>query len=185
MGQLFIVRHGEVDFNAEGRYIGSIDVELNSKGLQQTRNISNEISRLHIDTIITSPLKRCKCMTDILCENIDVPIVALDEFRERGIGVFEGLTREDVKNKYPDLWARNITRIYDDAPPGGETIKEVENRVFEGLIKVRKEYNDKNVLIVTHAFVGKVIHKYFYNMTEEQFFKYRLDNAKVLEYEFK
>jgi len=184
MERLFIVRHGEIDFNIEGRYAGSVDVELNDKGLQQARDLANEVAKLRIDFIVTSPLKRCRRMADIIHEVINVPIVVMDEFRERGVGVFEGLTREEAKNKYPELWAQNITRIYDGAPPGGETIKEVENRVFAGLKKVRKEYNGKNILIVTHAFVGKMIHKFFHNMSEEQFFEYKLDNAKVVEYDF-
>ena len=180
MEKLFIVRHGEVNFNIEGRYAGSVDVELNAKGLQQARNTANEISGLNIDFIITSPLKRCERMADIIHKVIKAPIVAMDEFRERGVGVFEGLTREEAKNKYPGLWERNITRIYNDAPPGGETIKEVENRVFAGLEKIKEKYNQKNVLIVTHAFVGKMIHKFFNEMAEEQFFEYKLDNAKIL-----
>ncbi|MEK7166798.1 MAG: histidine phosphatase family protein [Patescibacteria group bacterium] len=78
---------------------------------------------------------------------------------------------------------KNITRIYDDAPTGGETIKEVEDRVFAGLKKVWEKYDGKNVLIVTHAFVGKIIHKFFHKMIEEQFFEYKLDNAKVIKYD--
>lgn len=184
MEKIFIVRHGEIDFNTQGRYAGSVDVELNEKGLQQARDIADEIFKLEIDFIISSPLKRCARMADIIREVINAPIVIMEEFRERGVGVFEGLTREEAKNKYPDLWVKNITRIYDDAPPGGETIKGVENRVFAGLKKVREKYDGKNILIVTHAFVGRMIYKFFHEMTEEQFFEYKLDNAKVVEYDF-
>jgi len=184
MGRIFIVRHGEIDFNIQGRYAGSVDVELNEKGLQQAHDIANEVSKLKIDFIVSSSLKRCRRMADIISEVINVPVVVKDEFRERSVGIFEGLTREEAKNKYLDLWARNITRIYDDAPPNGETIQQVEDRVFEGLKKLRKEYAGKNILIVTHAFVGKMIHKFFHDMTEEQFFEYKLDNAKVVEYDF-
>jgi len=184
MERLFIVRHGEINFNTEGRYAGSVDVELNGKGLRQARDIANEVSGLNIDFIISSPFKRCGRMANIIHEIINAPIVIMDEFRERGVGVFEGLTREEAKRKYPELWAKNITRIYNDAPPGGETIKEVENRVFAGLKKVREKYDGKNVLIVTHAFVGKMIHKFFHDMTKKQFFEYKIDNAKVIEYDF-
>ena len=65
------------------------------------------------------------------------------------------------RQKHPDLWKRNITRIFDDAPTNGETIKEVQERVFRGLDKIKKIYQGKNTLIVTHAFVAKVINKYF------------------------
>ena len=184
MGKLYVVRHGEIDFNIQGRYAGSVDVELNKKGLRQTRDITDKVSKLNIDIIITSPLQRCRQMTDMIYEIINVPVVIMEEFRERDVGVYEGLTREEAKSKYPNLWAKNITRIYDDAPPGGETIKAVENRVFVGLEKIKEKYEGKNILIVTHAFVGKIIHKFFHKMTEEQFFEYKLENTKVVEYNF-
>ncbi len=184
MARLFVVRHGEIDFNTEGRYAGSIDVGLNNKGLQQAHDAANEVSGLTIDTILTSPLQRCRRMANIIHKAINVPIVVMGEFCERNVGVFEGLTREEAKNKYPELWAKNITRTYDDAPTGGETIREVEVRVFNGLEKIRAEYSDKNVLVVTHAFIGKIIHKFFHQITREEFFEYKLDNAKVVKYDF-
>lgn len=184
MGKLYIVRHGEIDFNIEERYAGSVDVELNEKGLQQAHDIANEVNKLNVDLIITSPLKRCMQTAEIVRGVINAPIVVANEFRERAVGVFEGLTRAEAQSRYPELWARNITRIYNDAPPGGETIKAVESRVYAGLQKVQAEYEDKNILIVTHAFVGKMIHKFFYEMTDEQFFEYKLDNARVIEYAF-
>ena len=182
MGKLFIVRHGEINFNVEKRYAGSMDTELNHKGLEQTTEVASEVEKLNIDLIITSPLKRCEHMAKIIKEKIQVPIIIMDGFRERAVGVYEGLTREEAKNKYPQLWAKNITRIYDDAPPGGETIREVEKRVTSSIKKIKSEYPDKNILIVTHAFIGKVIHKLLNSLTEDEFFKYRLDNAKIIEY---
>jgi len=184
MKKIFVVRHGEIDFNTEERYAGSVDVELNEKGLEQARDIAREVSKLKIDLIISSPLKRCMRMADIICEAVSLPVIVMDEFRERGVGVFEELTREEARNKYPDLWARNITRIYNDAPTGGETIKEAEDRVFAGLEKIKEKHDGKSILLITHAFVGKLIHKFFNNLTEEQFFEYKLNNAKVVEYNF-
>ena len=184
MKQLFLVRHGEVDFNAEGRYFGKIDVELNKKGLRQANDIAKKMIGLKINVIVASPLKRCRNTADIISGVISAPVVLMDEFRERAYGVFEGLTRKEAKNKYPELWAKNITRIYNGAPPGGETIKEAEARVYKGLKKIKIKYPDKIVLIVTHAFVGKIIHRFFYKLTDEEFFEYRLDNAEIVKYDF-
>lgn len=184
MGKLFIARHGETDFNVQGRYAGSVDIELNARGQEQARELAKELSNCNVDFIITSPLRRCQQTTEIIGEIIKAPIIAMDEFRERGVGVFEGLTREEAETQHPELWAKKITRSYDSAPTNGETIKEVEDRVFAGLKKIKEGYWDKDVLIVTHAFVGKVIHKFFYELTEDQFFTYKLDNAKIVGYDF-
>jgi probable phosphoglycerate mutase len=123
MGKIFIVRHGEIDFNIQGRYAGSVDVDLNEKGAQQAREVADEISKLKIDFIISSPFKRCVHTAEIIHEIIKAPIIIGKEFRERGVGVFEGLTREEAKNKYPDLWAKNITRIYESAHRAGKQSK--------------------------------------------------------------
>ena len=183
MSKLYIVRHGEIDFNVEGRYAGAVDVPLNERGIQQARDLVTEISKLNINLIISSPLNRCVRMAEILNETINSKIIIMDEFRERNVGVYEGLTKEEAKNKYPELWAKNITRIYHDAPTGGETIQEVENRVFSGLNKIKEERVNQDILIVMHGFVGKMIHKFFHSLTQEQFFEYKLDNAKIIEYE--
>lgn len=183
MGKLYVVRHGEIDFNIEERYAGSVDVELNNKGLRQAYGVAKKVSKLNIDLIITSPFKRCTRMADIIHKIINVPIIKMVEFRERNVGVFEGLTQEEAKNKYPKLWVKNITRVYNNAPTGGETIKEVENRVFSGLKKIKKKYKNKNILIITHGFASKVINKFFNtDITEEDFFKYKLNNANIKEY---
>jgi len=121
-------------------------------------------------------------MAEAVSRAMSLPVITMAEFRERGVGIFEGLTRDEARIKYPEFWARNITRIYNDAPPGGETIKQVEERVFVGLKEICKKYNNRNVLIVTHAFIGRMINKFFNNITEEQFFAYKLGNAKIAEY---
>ena len=184
MEKLHIVRHGEIDLNVEGRYAGSTDVELNKKGLLQAHSTANEVSKFNIDLIITSPLKRCTVMAGIIHQVIKAPIIVIDDFKERGVGVYEGLTREEAKNQYPKLWAKNITRIYNDAPTGGETIAAVVKRVQNGLKLIQKKYQGKIILIVTHAFIGKVIHKLLKNINEQQFFEYKLENAKVITYDF-
>lgn len=183
MKNLLIVRHGETDFNKEDRYAGSTDIDLNERGIQQAYDIAKESEKFKIDLIITSPLKRCRSMAEIIKNNVQKPLLITDAFQERSLGVFEGLTREEAKSRHPDLWAKNITRIFNDAPTGGETIQDVEQRVFSGLEKIKLMEGYHNFLIVTHAFVGKIIHKYFYPMTEAEFFEYKLENAQIIKYE--
>ncbi len=182
MKKLFIVRHGEIDLNVEKRYAGSTDTELNTNGLKQASKVANEAKKLNIDLIITSPLKRCRHMAEIINKKIDCSVIVMNEFVERSVGVYEGLTREEAKEKYPELWAKNITRVYDSAPTNGETIREVETRVTAGLEKIKIKYPEKNILIITHAFIGKIMNKLLNSLTKEEFFEYTLDNAKIVKY---
>ena len=184
MKKIYIIRHGKTDFNEQERYLGCTDLSLNANGRKQATDVKNHLSSLNIDVIISSPLKRARETAEIIkLDNIE--IISDSAFIERSVGVYEGLTRDEAKQQYPDLFVRNITRIFNKAPTGGETILEVQNRVFTSLDKIKKNYQGKNVLIVTHAFVAKVINKYFNpQISEQDFFDFVLQPAEIKEYQF-
>lgn len=178
MKTLYIARHGETNHNREGRYLGSIDEPLNENGLKQASLLGKKLTKFKINKIISSPLIRCIQTVEEINAFLNLEYVTMEEFRERKVGVYEGLTREEAQNKYPQLWKRNITRIWNDAPTGGETINQVVERVFSGIKKV-KDLN-MSVLLITHGFISKVIN-YYYNrdLSIEELFKYKLENAEV------
>lgn len=185
MPKIYITRHGKTDFNEQGRYAGRADIPLNANGKQQAEELKQKIKDLNINIIISSPLKRALETARIIKPN-DCEIISNRAFVERSVGVYEGLTKEEAKEKYPKLYAKNITRIFDKAPTGGETIVEVQDRVFACLEKIKKSYSNKNILIVTHAFVAKIINKYFnQQISEQDFFNFVQQNAEIKEYRFK
>ncbi|MBU1148855.1 histidine phosphatase family protein [Patescibacteria group bacterium] len=178
---LLLVRHGETDYNKQGRYLGRIDISLSSTGIHQAKKLAMKIKDLPIDVVISSPLKRT-----IQTSRTIVPakeIITDDHFIERSIGIYEGLTKQEAINKYPALYSRNITRIFNEAPPQGETVKQVQERVFEGIDAFKQKYYGKNVLLVSHAFIAKVINKYFYpDISDEDFFNFVLPLASIAKY---
>ena len=147
---------------------------------------SNIFESFHsIEIIYSSPLKRALETAQIIKEKHHCEIIVDHHFIERSIGVYEGLTKDEAKNKYPELYARNITRIFNDAPPGGEAIIETIERVFKGLDKIKNQSKYSNILISTHGFVAKVINKYFNpNISEEEFFDFSIANAEIMKYNF-
>lgn len=175
---LYIARHGETDYNIQGRYLGRTDIPLNSAGIRQAKVLAKEVEDLPIDIVISSPLKRTMEMACIIAPNKE--IIKDDHFIERSIGVYEGLTKQEAKNKYPELYGRNITRIFNEAPPQGETIKQVQDRVFKGIDELKQKYQGENVLLVSHAFIAKVINKYFFpDISDEDFFNFVLPLAST------
>ena len=181
---LHIVRHGETKYNTQGKYLGRTDQSLNTKGRQQALGLVHKVADLNIDLIISSPLKRTLETAEIIKPN-KLQIIIEPSFIERSIGVYEGLTREQAKKKFPNMYKKDITRISNDAPTNGETILEVRKRVFNVLDNINKIYSGKNILIVTHAFVAKVINYYFnQQISEDNFFKFVLQNAEIKSYKF-
>ncbi len=179
---LYIVRHGETDYNKECRYLGRTDLALNSTGIHQAEELAEKIKDIPIDVVVSSPLKRTLQMARIIMPGKE--IIQDNHFIERSPGVYEGLTKEEAKSKYPDLYRKVVTRIFNEAPPQGETIKQVQDRVFNGLDDLKLKYPDRNILLVTHAFIAKVINKYFHHdLTEDNFFGFVLPLASIIKYE--
>jgi len=176
MGKLIVVRHGETNYNVEGRYTGSTDIELNDRGYEQARILAEKLKGIPIDVIISSTLKRTKETARIIANEMNLPVMEMNELIEKCVGVYEGLTREEAKNKYPQMWAAN-------SPEGSETLEAVEKRVHKALHTILNNYSgNKNVLIVTHGYISKVIYKYFNNASEVDFSKYVLNNCEYYEY---
>lgn len=97
--RLYLVRHGEVDFNSQGIMIGTIDQLLNAKGRQQTEKVAQKIKELPIDVLISSDLKRAAETAKVISEVIDIPLEIDPVFRERDYGSIEGRKKEDLKKR--------------------------------------------------------------------------------------
>ncbi|TDV72547.1 histidine phosphatase family protein [Pseudomonas sp. LP_7_YM] len=125
--RLYVVRHGQTQANAEHRYLGSLDPELTETGREQAVALSLELPD-SIDSIVVSPLLRARQTAEILNYSFNLPVQVLDGFRERSVGVYEGLTQAEAQQFLPALWQRNITRQWAVGPPEGESIVEVVQR---------------------------------------------------------
>ncbi len=182
MLRLLVVRHGQTDFNAERRYQGATDVALNATGVRQAEALAQRLSTYEIDVIVASPLERALQTARIVARAVPCDIQVMKHFRERSVGVYEGLTPEEAQARYPELWEQAITRQLNQAPIGGETILEVGCRVLEGLGCLKQRHSNETVLLVTHAFVARMIYGIINRVSDEQFYGYRLENSEIAEY---
>ena len=180
--QLTVVRHGETEYNVQGRYAGSIDAELNQNGIRQAEQLGRELSRRRFDVVVSSPLKRAVKTAAMINAALHLPVILLDSFSERNMGVFEGLNREEAKALYPHIWVRNISRNADEAPDGGETIRQFDRRVALGLNKLTADYPDKCVLLVCHGFTARVINRRIKGLSFADMHTFTLENCGIAEY---
>ncbi len=179
---LIIVRHGETDFNVSGRYAGSTDVPLNDKGIEQALQLAQKLRLRQVDVIISSPLLRALKTAEIINGIHGVPLFTDERFSERCMGAFEGLTRLEAKERYPDVWVRNITRMPDERAPGGETIRQVDQRVFDGLCRLEAEYAGRCVLLVSHAFAARAMNRRLCRLSFADMHDFVLGNCEIAEY---
>ncbi len=183
MSKVYILRHGETDYNVQWRYQGQSDIPLNEYWRKQVQAAKKYINTIVFDVIYTSPTQRT-CETAQIINVRNVPLIQERAFLERNMGVYEWLTRQEAQERYPNLWKSNITRQYKNAPTDGETIEDVEKRVFSKLDELRSTVA-ADILIVTHAFTSKMIHKYFHpELSDDDFFAFIIGNSEIQTYEF-
>lgn len=181
---LYVVRHGETQFNVEKRYAGQTDVPLNERGIEQAKELAKKLAEEPFDVIVTSPLQRARVTAEQICAyHKEIPLIEMDEFREVCVGVYEGLTGAEAQERYPDLWARKCTRQLDDAPTGGETARQVDSRVAKGLAILKEKYPEKRVLLVCHGFVSRAINRQMRGLSFDEMHEFSLGNCEVVKYE--
>ena len=174
--RFFVTRHGETDWNALNKVCGRTEVDLTENGRMQAKALAEILKDKRIDIIVSSPMKRAVETSRIIAERCGADIVIDDRLIEQDYGVYEGADRKDegfLGNK------RNFAYRY----PGGESMMQVAYRTYGLLDELRVRYEGKNVLVVCHGGVCRVINTYFRDMTNDEFFQYSLENCGLEEYE--
>lgn len=177
---LYIVRHGQTEWNNQRRIQGRADTPLNELGKQQALETKNKISNDDIDLIICSPLIRAKQTAEIINNDRNIEIIYDDRITERSFGKIEGQPIDDYNfNEFWDYY-KNIK--YEDI----ETMHELFDRVYEFIEDIISKYSDKNILIVSHGGVGLPFYCYFNkNIPNGSLFEIglQLKNCEVRKYE--
>lgn len=176
---LYFIRHGQTEQNVQGILTGRLDIPLNETGLNQVAKAGEEAKDLEIDIIFCSPLLRARQTCEAINKYHNVKVILTDEVIERTYGKYEGKHNSCVnKEKMWCYFEDNYNKIM-------ETPKELFGRIYAFLDKIKKEYKDKNILIVAHNGVGRAIHCYFNGIpVDGNLLNLNMDNAKVIEYKF-
>lgn len=176
---IYYIRHGETAYNLAYLIQGSIDAPLNEKGIAQARAAREKLRDVHLDMIFSSPLLRARKTAEIINEAHHLPIHFVDALKEEHYGDFEGKSRQgEAYLKQRGSFAHRY--------PNGESYLDVAARVFPFLDYLKKEYRDKDILLVAHGGISRIVNAYFVDdMENEEFVSYLLDNCEVKRYEFK
>ena len=174
--KLYAARHGETQWNAQNKVCGRTDLPLTEKGRTQGEALAEKAVLLDIDLILSSPMLRARQTAAFVAEKCGVPVIIDDRLIEQAYGIYEGVDR-----KNPDFLANKRQFAY--RYPGGESMMDVAHRVYGLLDEVKGKYCGKNVLLVFHGGVCRVIRTYFEDMTNEEYFQYSEENATVRAYE--
>lgn len=181
--KLYLVRHGETDWNLENKIQGRTDTPLNENGRRQARELADKVSRElgGIRKIYSSRQKRALETAQIIGRKLAVDPIAYQGLEEMSLGEWEGYTWKQVREVFPQeyqIWHQN--RRY-QVPPGGESYQQLLDRLLPALDAIiRKE--DQDILIVTHSALIMTLMSYIYDTPFEDMAKnYKIGNAAIVE----
>ena len=173
---IYIVRHGQTEYNVIGMYGGRIDTPLNEKGISQAYELRDKLKDIHFDLVFSSPLQRAKRTAEIICNN---DIITDERIIERNNGDLEGKLKSE------------ITEVIDFNDPNEhryniENIVDFRKRIFDFFNDIVENYPDKDILVVTHAGVGIYARCFFEGEPKDNnYMSYKLGNCEVLQYDNK
>ena len=183
--KFYIIRHGQTNWNKEGRIQGKTDIELNEEGIKQAEEAKRILKDYPIDMIVSSTLKRARKTAEIINEAKNVPIIFKEALEERGFGEFEGKTQQEFQD---EIWNSEILANYslNKEYKGVETIRSLCDRVWGLIEELKKKYVDKNILLVTHGGVTRAINGYFNGANEKGILEdLNLHNCEIRTFEIK
>jgi len=151
MGKLLIARHGETDWNSQGRIQGHSDIKLSEQGVQQARLLGERLLSFAVDAAYCSDLLRASETAEISLEGRDVPLHRTPLLREYHKGAFEGLTNQQIQERYPTQYPTYLTKDLDFAPEGGESTRGVSVRASGIITEIKNRHIDDTVLVVGHG----------------------------------
>jgi broad specificity phosphatase PhoE len=140
MTTLLLARHGETDWNREGRWQGWADAPLNENGRAQARELAEQLRSTPFDAVYSSDLARAHETAEIVAAPHDVPVIADSGLREIDVGSWSGLTRAELAEQFP-----NGDR------PDGETRDQHRERVHAAVERIARANLGRRILIVTHG----------------------------------
>ncbi|TET80969.1 MAG: histidine phosphatase family protein [Anaerolineales bacterium] len=178
MTTLILIRHGETDWNIEGRYTGQSDVPLNARGLEQAGSLAKQLQGRKIDVIYSSDLRRAYQTAEALAESSGTRILIDPRLREIHQGEWEGMLFKDIRASYSQAWEQRARDPLLVAPPGGETVGQVRTRVLEALREILQQHPDGHLAIVSHGLVLALIKVHIAGLPIETVWDHIPNNAE-------
>jgi broad specificity phosphatase PhoE/GNAT superfamily N-acetyltransferase len=150
--EFWLVRHGQTDWNVEGRYQGQSDIPLNPTGLEQARRLAQSLNGLSFDAIYSSDLARAHQTALEIARVVGKPVYVDRRLREICQGEWEGQKLEEIKANFGRIAPQSPRDPLNDRAPGGESTLEVAQRVAQCAMEIADQQPYGKILIVSHGF---------------------------------
>ena len=179
MVKLILVRHALTVDNQKSRLSGHIDSSISEEGKEQIDKITNYLKDFDIDKIYTTTSSRTKDTVKKLSELKSIEIIEKESLKEISYGDFEGLTFDEIKDKYPKEFQDMIEKGYEYKYPNGESLIDSYNRVCIELDNIISNNDNRTILICSHGGTIRNIITYLISNSYKYHWNFKIDNGSV------
>jgi broad specificity phosphatase PhoE len=175
---MYIVRHGQSEANAQGRY--GMDTDLTELGRKQAKDVAEKFKEVKFDAVFSSPLRRAHDTAKTIAQEHNLAVITREALRERKEGAIDGRLYEEMREQLKDLYDMRYTVPYDKwktvrMAEGWETDEELMGRFITELREIAIAYPGKTILIGSHVGLMKTLLVHLgrgtHNMYKGQAFK--------------
>ena len=179
MGYVYFVRHGQTEWNVENKICGATDIPLTGLGHRQAAETGRRIlaEGIQADEILYSPLVRAADTAKHISDITGIPARMEMRLKEQNFGKWESTPRDGLE--FQKAKAEFCCRY-----EGGESMLQLAQRIYNLLDEIREQSGEKTYILVAHHGISRVVHSYFYEMTNAEFAVFGVKNCAVLRYEF-
>ena len=149
MTTILLARHGETDWNRENRFQGHADPPLNETGRAQAADLAGALANEPLAAVYSSPLRRAFETAQIVGAPHGLEPVPVDALREVDVGSWQGLTRAEIEERFPEQFARWLD--YEQGWDDGESYDEMGRRVLAALLELAATHEGERILAVSHG----------------------------------
>ena len=179
--RILLIRHGETDWNRNGRFQGRSDLPLNQRGKDQAHALALTLKDEPLTAIYSSPLTRALETARLIKDfHPSVPLFEEEGLVEMNLGEFEGMEARRWAVEYPDFiktWRETPASV---TMPGGESLQEVQTRAIRTLERITNHYpTESTLLLCSHNFVNRTLLCYALNVPLDRFREVQQETAAL------
>jgi probable phosphoglycerate mutase len=181
--RIYLIRHGETEFNRLGVFRGRYEVDLNETGYRQAEEIGQALKGEGIGFLLTSPLIRAVETAKRIADPLGVELRIDEGFNNIALGEWQGVPKDKIRQEFPEMWKSWTSQPENLRIPGGETVEEVRERATARLLELVRE-ETAGFGIVTHRSVIKTLAASMLGASAPYFWKFYMDNAAYSVFEY-
>lgn len=148
---VYVIRHGETEWNLRGRFQGHSDSSLTEQGISQASRLGQHLAGRSISALYSSDLGRAMATAGIISRSIGLPVQSVENLRERRLGCLEGLTKDEAAARFPMDLACYESGAPNECISGGESFRSLFDRTASFLVSIALKHRGESVVVVTHG----------------------------------